>query len=141
METTYTLADSATVLDCGHAPSLHAAFTTGWGSDASGRRYCYDCCAERTRADMIKTGRATLYLVIDSVTNDTASQTITRGWRVQDWPGHLRFPALYVRTGKHNMARTRRDFEFRGPDGYIWTGTQYGANNDVAHCKRTKRTH
>lgn len=111
------------VLDCGHTPSPHGNITTGYGTTRDGRRECYDCCAARERAAMIATGRATLYLTGDAVT---------------DWPGKLRFPVGHVRKGRHNMARVRYDFRFSGPDGATWSGVQYGDNTQIAHCRRVK---
>jgi hypothetical protein len=125
-------------LDCGHPPSEHTVTTMGYVRGADGRTYCYDCCADRERAAMIETGRATLYLTIDTQTTG-AGQRITRGYVVTDWPGRLRFPARYVRTGRHNIARVRRDFDFTGPDGFRWVGVQYGDNTEIAHCRRTKQ--
>lgn len=119
------------LLDCGHEPSPHSDFTTGYGLDAEGKRYCYSCCADRERKRMVETGKATLYLTIDKGAHYT--------YAVTDWPGLLSFPARYVRRGTHNIARTRLDFEFTGPDGYRWVGVQYGADTQIAHCRRTKQ--
>ena len=119
----------STILECGHAPSAHSEFTTGYGIDADGKRYCYACCAERDRADMTATGRATLYLV-DSKTQG--------GSAVTNWPGSLVFECGRVRVGRHNWAGKRYDVAFIGPDGHWWRGTQYGDMTQIAHCRRTK---
>lgn len=111
------------LLDCGHPASAHGKNTTGYGTDREGKRYCYDCCAEIDRQDMIATGKATLYL---------------SGWEVTDWTGHLRFQAGTVRKGRHNMAWVRYDVWFLGPDGHEWHGVQYGDNTQICHCRRTK---
>lgn len=95
----------------------------GYGVAPDGRKACYQCCANSDRADMIATGRACLYLSDGKVTN---------------WPGSLSFAVGPVRTGRHNMARRRYDFDFVGPDGARWHGTQYGDNTQVAHCRRLK---
>lgn len=126
-------------LECGHGESQHSEITRGYGMDADGNRYCYACCSDRERAAMVQTGRATLYLTIDTRTDHETGHRTTWGYAVTDWHGTLRFPALYVRTGRHNMAGTRRDFEFAGPDGFRWVGVQYGENSDIAHCRRTSR--
>lgn len=116
-----------TILDCGHVPTPDAhGIGTGYGRDAAdGRTYCYACCADRERARMVESGRATLYL-------STATREIT------DWPGMLRFRALSIRKGRHNIARTRYDVGFVGPDGQPWHGVQYGDNTEIIHCKRVK---
>ena len=116
----------ARVLDCGHTPSPHSAATTGYGTLPDGKRICYACCAERDRADMIATGKATLYLVgnVRHVTN---------------WPGALAFAVLERRISKHGggFGSQRTDAWFHGPDGYVWHAVNRG-DNDIARCKRTK---
>jgi hypothetical protein len=116
-------------LDCGHEPSKHSSFTTGYGIDSDGRKLCYDCCAERERQAMIDTGKAYLYLSTD----DSGQYVVT------DWSGHLRFPT-HASVGRHNIAGTRYDSWFRGPDNFIWWGVTYGDNTQLHHCKRTKQT-
>lgn len=113
-------------LDCGHIST-----TGAFGRDSkTGETRCFPCCANLERAQMVETGKATLYLTISEKDNYT--------YAVTDWPGLLRFPARYVRSGRHNIAGTRLDFEFTGPDGFRWVGVQYGRNTQIAHCKRTK---
>jgi hypothetical protein len=114
-------------LDCGHAPSPCSSVTTGYGRDQDGRTYCYECCADRDRADMQETGRATLYLVDTPGTNG----------EVTNWPGSLRFKVLYRSKGRHNLARVRHDVWFWA-DGAKWHGVQYGENTQIAHCRRVK---
>ncbi len=111
------------ILDCGHGPSEHSSFTTGYGVAPNGKKHCYDCCATRESARMIETGRGTLYHT---------------GGALTDWPGKLRFPVSYVSRGRHNMARYRYDGRFIGPDGAMWSFTRYGDNTQIAHCRRLK---
>ena len=114
------------ILDCGHTPSPHALFTTGYGTTEDGKRHCYDCCAASERARMVETGKATLYL---------------NSGKITDWPGKLTFPVIgRVSRSWHNFAGRdgRRDVDFVGPDGFIWHGTNIG-DNDVLRAKRTKR--
>jgi hypothetical protein len=68
-------------------------------------------------------GRITLYLTDDG--------------RVTNWPNSLSFKG-HVSKGRHNIAGTRYDVWFTGPDGHRWHGTQYGDNTQICHCKRTK---
>ena len=112
----------AIVLDCGHLPSPHGPYTTGYGRDARGKKHCYACCAEMEKARMIETGRATLYL---------------SGNKIADWPGTLSFPCR-VKRGAHNIARYRYDAWFTGPDGKPWHGVQYGDNTQIIHCRRVR---
>lgn len=123
----------ARILECGHTPSPHEIFTTGYGVDpATGARSCYACCADKERAGMIETGRAVLYLV------DSQAST-GRAFSVQNWPGSLSFPAYGVsrkpRGGGFGAQRT--DAYFRGPDGCEWHAVNRG-DNQIARCKRAK---
>jgi hypothetical protein len=115
-----------TILDCGHAPSPHADFTTGYSTDAAGKTFCYDCCAEMDKAEMRKTGRATLYLVRRD-----------GEWHVTNWPGSLDLKAYGVRFGRHNLAGRRVDFWFKF-EGQEWHGYNLGHYSQIAHCKRLK---
>lgn len=111
------------LLDCGHGPSKHSDFTTGYGISSDGKKHCYECCATRERDAMIKTGKATLYLTDKGVT---------------DWPGKLQFSVVRKNTGSHNIARVRYDVWFIGPDKHIWHGVTYGDFTQICHCNRTK---
>jgi hypothetical protein len=119
------------LLQCGHAPSEHGEHTTGYGVDSGGRKWCYACCAARDKRRMTQTGRATLYLV-------DSQASVGRAFTVQNWSGSLCFPVTYCRKGAHNMARTRYDVWFTGPDGKPWYGVQYGDNTQILHCRRVK---
>jgi hypothetical protein len=121
-------------LYCGHAPSAHSNFTTGYGVDSGGRKWCYECCAKRDTARMMKTGRATLYL-----TREQKDESAAPVWSVTDWPGTLRFRA-YVKKGAHNIARWRYDAWFTGPDGKQWHSVTFGDNTQIAHARRLKGT-
>lgn len=90
------------------------------------RKICYTCCGIRDSKRMTKEGAAVLYL----------SKTAGR-YNVTNWPGSLKF-AAQVQKGRHNIARTRYDSWFTGPDGYIWHGVTYGDFTQICHCKRTK---
>ena len=115
------------ILDCGHAPSAHSDFTTGYGIDRDGKKHCYACCADDDRKQMQETGRITLYL----------SESKTGEWSVSNWPGSLRFPCNVPRVSRHNIARWRYDVWFTA-NGENWHGVQYGDNTQICHCRRTK---
>jgi len=114
-------------LDCGHPESPHSDITRGYGIDLQGRKICYGCCAENDRAQMRKTGKACLYLTRNKV----------GAHELSNWPGSLKIPVLFVRKGRHNIAKVRYDFEFRF-EGLRWIGTVYGDNTQIAHCRRLK---
>lgn len=129
--TTTTTTTTHTCSVCGETKS-HTGIGTGYGVNKSGAKVCYECCGARDRADMVETGRATLYLT-------TTAETSTYGRaKVSNWPGSLEFYGRYS-VGRHNTARKRYDVAFIGPDGFWWSGTQFGDNTQICRCKRTKR--
>lgn len=133
--------DSETKLDCGHSPSPHDEHTTGYGETPDGRKICWQCCADRDAQQMRDTGKITLYLSLANE-KDTApngfnglnGKQVSR-WQVSNWPGSLKFNA-YVKKGAHNMAGSRYDAWFTGPDNTQWHGVQYGENTQLCHCRR-----
>lgn len=118
-----------TCSQCGETKT-YGGFGAGYATNKAGGKVCFECCAIADRADMIATGKATLYLTISTATNGDAKLT--------NWPGTLQFVGRYS-VGKHNIARKRYDVAFRGPDSFMWSGTQYGDNTQICHCRRTKK--
>lgn len=102
--------------------------TTGYGLDDQDRKVCYACCGNRDREQMIKSGKATLYLITE---NDGP-------FRVCNWPNSLSFDIHQIKNSHHNLAGRRYDVWFVGPDGWIWHGITCGDNTQICHCKRTK---
>lgn len=105
------------------ATITHSDFTTGYGTMPDGKIACFDCCAIEDKKRMVADGKIDLYWHNHIVSN---------------WPGTLTFTPTGYRKGSHNIAGTREDFWFVGPDGFIWHGVQMGGFNEIAHCKRTK---
>ncbi len=119
------------MLDCGHNPSVHGEHTTGTARLHDGREICWDCCADLDRAHMLQDGhskRLPLYL----------SKNDAGEWRVNNWPGSLSFFVFGQSKGYHNIARTRHDVWFVGPDAHVWHGVSFGEWTQIVHCKRTK---
>ena len=114
---------------------------SGYGQDKDGKKHCYECCGRLDEQEMLKTGRATLYLSYDQEPR-RYSQT---GWfypkkrRVSNWPGTLSIPLNGgIKIGRHNIAGRRFDvwFWFKGEE---WHGIQYGDNTQIIHCRRLKK--
>ena len=148
-------------LTCGHE-AIADGIGTGYGSvvkDGKEERYCYACCAERMRAEMCATGKATLYLVAPQnafAPGVEAEWTISIGsreprgtmqtmsgdrWRVTDWPGQLSF-RCYPRVRSvpvKSFGRSSRMITayFAGPDGYVWRVVNRG-DSQIARCTRTR---
>lgn len=113
-------------LSCGHPRPPVVGCSDGVGHAADGRTYCPECCASRDVGAMLKDGnsrRLPLYFDGKAITN---------------WPGSLRITAFGTRCGRHNIAGSRVDVWFIGPDRYYWHGVQYGKNRQVLHARRTK---
>ena len=86
---------------------------------------------------MITTGLAGLYLTTPTVPADQARST---DYHVTDWLGGLSFPVFNYKHSKQGggFGAQREDFDFVGPDGFIWHGIVRG-DMQFARCKRTKR--
>jgi len=113
--------------DCCEKDKIHTddSCSTGYATTKDGNKICFDCCSVRDRQVMIDLGNSALYLSKDE-----------KGYKVTNWPGTLMFRCTTPRKGKHNIARTRYDVWFTGPDGQDWHGVQYGENTQIVHCKR-----
>jgi hypothetical protein len=111
-----------------HKPIQHNG-GTGYGVKGNGHKVCYACCAIEDQKQMIRGGKWVGYLSKD---NDGK-------WYVTNWPGTLKFGPLNPTSGRHNIAGTRSDVWFFGPDGKPWHGVQYGEWAQICHCKRVKR--
>ena len=125
--------------DCG-AEKIHVnpndCGGTGYGIVREGgieKKVCYACCAERDRADMTARGRAVLYL-----TAATGATGVWTNYVVTNWPGTLKMTVQYSRVGRHNLAGSRHDVWFTGPDGARWHGVQLGDNSQICRCRRLK---
>lgn len=125
---------AAFIADCGHEiPALPAGHVggTGYGRDAEGRTFCYQCCAAQDRRQMAETGRAVLYLTTEG--HSSGPYVLT------NWPGTLRIPVRAASTGRHNIAGSRTDVWFSF-GGRRWHGVQYGDFSQLTHCRRLKAT-
>ncbi len=128
--------------DCGEEKvyvNPHDCGGTGYGIVKEGhieKKVCYACCAKRDIANMTATGRVVLYL-----SAETGVTGVWRNWVVTNWPGTLRFLVEYSRKGSHNIAGSRHDVWFNGPDGSEWHGVCYGENTQLCRCRRLKRRH
>lgn len=126
------------LLECGHPPSEHGAHTTGYGTDNTGARHCWECCAAHDLAAMRERGKVTLYLSQEwAAMQSNVGPDRVRHHYVSNWPGTLKMRA-YVRKGRHNIAGTRYDAWFTDVDGRQWHGVQYGDWTQIVHCKRMK---
>jgi hypothetical protein len=122
-------------LDCGHAPSEHSDSTTGYGTDASGKRHCWDCIARMDIEAMRRDGNSKHLPLYLSKHSDGV-------WRITNWPGSLSFTPWYLSHAKVNgfgRMQPRVSARFNGPDGFVWSGFQQGDWNQIFHARRTKQ--
>ena len=101
----------------------HDGIGTGYAITLDGNKVCYSCAAKHILQSMFETGKVTLYLDNNEVT---------------DWSGELSFNVLEKREGRHNFAGVRYDFWFRTSDNRLWHGVTFGKGSQLAYCKRTK---
>lgn len=117
---------------CKQIKELQTTGGTGYGYDRARHKICYACCAIRDEKDMLKTGRAVLYLTTEPdiyANGQYGTATVT------NWPGSLKFTGRFKR-GEHNIARYRFDAWFKDKAGKEWHGVQYGQMSQIIHCKR-----
>lgn len=122
--------------------SQPGAITTGYGVDANGGKICYSCCADIDRADMVGSGRATLYLSAPSIAQPhrvgRVGYVSSEGWSITNWPGSLEFvPRGMIGISRTNWGLERIDVWFAF-DGFVWHGKNIG-DSQILHCKRTKQ--
>lgn len=105
--------------------------TTGYGiRSRDGMRICFACCGDNDRADMIRDGKATLYLIAD--------RKSSAGYAVTNWPGSLRMPCFGASPFRHPWASRHTpgvSVDFVGPDRLMWHGRNC-ADHDIIHVKR-----
>lgn len=110
---------------------------TGYAGELSSP-ICYACCGKLDRQSMIETGEAILYLTTSKGMGSVSAGTFGEfSAKVGNWPNTLSFNCS-VRKGRHNIAGSRYDVWFTGPDGRQWHGVQFGENTQICRCKRTK---
>lgn len=128
--------------DCHQDKPISGNGGTGYAELTEGgqlKRICYSCIAPRDKADMIQTGKAVLYFTnSDPTIKNGKFRFGTFGEaRLTNWPGTLSFQARF-KLGRHNIARSRYDVWFTGPDGNPWHGVQYGEFSQLTRCRRIK---
>lgn len=124
--------------DCGRHIPLNTSGQgcgTGYGTNADhSEMFCYECGGKRTARDLERDGKGYLYLSGFGKPSEFSGASL----KVGDWTGTLAYPVLGRRHGSHNIARDRYDVWFRGPDGFIWHGVQFGNNSRICRVRRTK---
>jgi hypothetical protein len=118
---------------CGLQKS-YTGIGTGYARNDKDEKICYDCCAILDTEYMLEHGKIALYLDEKTVGHNGC---LTKR-EVTNWPGTLRFPVHYATKGRHNIARTRTDVWFIGPNRTRWHGVIYGSDTQICHCKKLK---
>lgn len=124
--------DELHICSCGHPPTPQApgSCQTGYGTDAEGKTYCLDCCAEQDREALRTSDRWQGYL------------TETEGkLEVGNWPGSFKHPVAFSRKSKIRRPNlwpdsTRTDVWFQF-EGSWWWGRNQG-DNMIVRCKKLK---
>jgi hypothetical protein len=98
---------------------------------------CYKCCALYDKEWMREHGSITLYINPYKATCKVTHEEVTR-YHVTNWPGSLKFKCHSWSASKTNWNHERIDVWFRF-DEEIWWGVHIGHNNNLVHCRRTKK--
>lgn len=117
-------------------PTDYVGSVTGYALTSEGEKVCYECCAAIEEQSMKDTGKAVLYLLRHERWLKDSRSLPSYYWEVQNWPGTLRF-RCEIKKGRHNLAGSRIDAWFRGPDGKMWHGVNIG-DNEIIRCRATK---
>jgi hypothetical protein len=123
------------LLDCGHKPSPHNDFTTGYGVDDKGKKSCYDCCLKWEKEQMRKYGNVMAY----HSRMKTGGPGTYEPHAVTLWPGNVISDQVHILshlTDNFGGERTYLRFVF---EGEIWSGFSMGEGTYL-RAKRTKLT-
>src|SRR5262245_24760848 len=92
---------------------------------------CYGCAPRLTREYMTVDGdNGRVHLFLGDAPNDQLYVTNSKKTLI--------FPVTRFKLGRHNLAGTRTDLWFNGPDGREWHGVVYGTHGPL-RCRATKR--
>lgn len=118
---------------CGITKPCQDSGETGYAKTRRGALVCYGCCGDLDRRQMIRDGKACLYLNRPVFGDEKAPQEFT----VSNWPGSLKLRA-HARKSRHNWRNVDRwDCWFTGPDGRQWYGVNLG-DSQIVRCRRLK---
>lgn len=110
---------------CGLNKIHESDFSTGYGTDKSGHKICFDCCGLNDAK------------VLENLKPKEKFCLYWNGKQVTNWPVTLAINPHYVTKGKHNLARTRETVYFTFA-GRKFMGIQYGEYTQVLHIKLVK---
>jgi hypothetical protein len=105
---------------------ISGSTTTGYVKYGD-KTVCYVCYGRTEIDNMLKTGKATLYL----------TNIKDKNYSITNWPGSFNLPVKRLSVGKHNIAGKRYDVWFSLHDTE-WHGVTYGDNTQLCHCKQVK---
>jgi hypothetical protein len=94
-----------------NSPGYATRLTDGLTSFA-----CYACCAWLAVIDMRAGIDPGLY---------ASERRPCEQWTVSIWPCTLTMRVVRTTTARHNLAGKTTTLHFIGPDGQLWTGTEY----------------
>jgi hypothetical protein len=105
------------VLDCGHGPSPHGAYTTGTAHTPDGKEICWNCSNEEQRQDLEDATDYVGYLSED-------------GKEITTWPGGKLADVTYYNPvkyyGFYGIPFTRVFWRATDGHGQLWHGSSPG---------------
>jgi hypothetical protein len=133
------------VLECGHTPSPHEAFTTGYGTDADGKRHCFECCERRDREAIAAAKAGDRYTVYYNFPDQPSGGVYQRNFHVStqrahvtNWLGRTLGRIEHARVFGHNFGGrvvTMRVVMF---DGSRWSGRASWDNGTCITLRKAK---
>jgi hypothetical protein len=110
------------MLDCRHVSSTPAAYAT---LRDGGAKICDECSASHDWIDALQTGRLFAYLATDG--------------SITSWPGVAYGAAKAHVSAPRRVGFGRRIYvAWRGPDGWIWSGSGPADSGSYVRLRRTK---
>ena len=98
-------------------------------------KMCYDCLGKRDVNTMFRGERCIMYFHMG---NASSREGVIEPAKVTNWPRTVVFTPFEYTVSHHNIAGTRVDAWWTGPDGARWHGYSIG-DSELMRCNRRKR--
>jgi hypothetical protein len=135
---------TATLLDCGHLPSppdyAHTV-TVGYGTDAAGRTFCYDCCTAQDIESLKDRSRPFVGYVKLSDNNKAMVRTsLPPHGIITNWSGRQLMTIVEARKVGHNLRACPSLLFVRARDSHGGTWSGRGSGDGMAIRLHPRKT-
>lgn len=125
--------------DCGHAPSDHSDFTTGYGKDASGKTFCYDCCHKQDLETLKTAQRFFAYYSGPKNPSGRWSDTFSGyGGTISNWPGNPLGRILWWQVCYSPVGGRQFRCRIQDAHGAQWYGVGAWDNGNYVRLRKLK---